>query len=526
MDSHARVNHRLGSKPRPREISTERSWYDQLQPQGTIPGPNGNMTIVIPAQSGAFVDLESSFLEIEGVLTNITPVVGPTFNFQVEDGLKMGYGDLLWSQINAKIGNELLNDQCTNLNYISSFLRRAITKPAGWSGSNSYNVVTSSFQIGNQVPALYGIAKQVSTQGGAGDMMGYSMCQGQTPVYTSNGGYAECESNFDITTNSAAMSRAIRCFTTPLNNTATPPTVAFTPVARPFSFFSWPANAFTTMPQLLPDGVPVELVFTRSSDAVVLSLLPTVDSLTPGASLTLNSVRLWVRYVQPTAEYKADFNASLIERPLSLPYTKTILTTIPISAGSTQVVGSGLCAGFKPDIVIISFHLSSALQGDYNHSPFSMRTNSTVESAIVIPQLSNIQITWGGVTYPQLQITPRTDSASPNGGAYLDGNDSRAYALYYSASDHGLRSDSSPLLSYNQFVSNYGFYCIDLRGAASFESGAIGTVKHTDEVTSGALQVNGQLVQGSSLPISAVVTCIGGGELIIDAGRMVRRVGY
>lgn len=521
-----RLNRRMGSKIRPREISTGYSYYGQYLPSGSIPSPGGQLTFQVPAQTGRFIDLKSSFIEVNGILTNLSQT-DSSFGMPQET-VKNGFGDLLWSTVQAQIGTTSLTDNSQTFNFIPSFIRRCLEKPAGWNGSSSVQTVSSGGYaggiIGGAGTTVIGPATLVtfSTSAGAGDSMGYNLCQGKTPLTQSGGARTNCENTVVPAINPGVLTRLMR--TCDEIYTTTPGTAAVTSAAaaRPFTFLSWPCSAFNSMDMLLPDGIGVNLLLTRSRDSLVIS--SSNGSSTTG--LTIQSCRLWIRFVQPTPIALQEFNAAIIERPISLPYIRANSALVNISSASSQINASGLCAGLRPDIVTVSFHYANAVNGSYGNSPFAMRPAAFPSSpAPYITQLAQIYVTWGGMNYPLLPIVPDADGVDA-ANVQMGQNDARAYLNYCAVADHGLASDSSPLLSYEMFTSNYGFYVFDLRPAASYESGAIGSVKTDDETSVGSLQVVGNFVAPVNGDLICCVNSFGGGQLVVDSSRNVIRTGF
>ena len=547
---YVRVNRRIGTSLKPKDISIHRSYYTSLNPTGLIPtSGGGQMFYSIPAEGSAFIDLRNSFMEVYAMMTNV-PNIG-SYVAMCNTCPKNGLGDMLWTSVLCQISGESCNDLTNGYHGISSFMRRCLIKPSGWSGQSQKRLVATNATLGKQlsfppsssVPEIISLgfltSSSFGTKSGRGDSMFYYLNHSIPQLIdyfdaynnVSVHSFIDCEAQQITMYNSNKEARMVRTVQNGIQdsydyngNLITPANI----VTRKFSFLSWPISLFNTLDMYLPPNTPVNLQLTRAPDALILDS-PVGTS--PG--LTIFSCKLWVRYVEPTESCMKSYMMLLAEAGIVIPYVRSYTAPITVPAGTLSVNASGLIAGSRPDIIMVAMSVSVGLTGSYNYFPLALAPNAyptnynVVGPAVNVGSFAQLTITFGGVQYPQIVISPDPDiGAFPNGNVDLACAQLRAYELYVSCCIRGYDDEASPLLSYSEWCNNYTIYCIDLRGSASDEAGKPGTVTDGDSKYSGSLSISGLLVQPTIIENTCLILGIGSGDLIFNSSGNCRREGF
>ena len=366
--------------------------------------------------------------------------------------------------------------------------------------------------------------------GGRGDEMLYYLNHSINQIYDFNtvDGIQrwkgiDCESQMDILYNSTAEPRLLRCVNNGIQDTASA-IFPETPFARQVTFYSWPASMVTTLEQYLPTGVPVNMQITRASDKLVL------QSLSGSPSLKISQCNLWLRYVEPTKTALEEYNMVLAEHGISIRYLRAFAAPLSISAGTTNVIASGLMAGCRPDSIMIALATSDSLSGDYLSSPLSIGSQSypvnMTSTNVIIPVFVQLYITWAGQQFPMIVINTNADSTAGLEANNYGSNQTRAYEMYAAMCEKGDSEDASPMLSYAAWSANYTLYCIDLRSGDSDEIGRHGTVSFERSGEQGSLSINGTLTQASAKNLTCIVLGLGTGQLFFNKTHNCQRFGF
>lgn len=182
---------------------------------------------------------------------------------------------------------------------------------------------------------------------------------------------------------------------------------------------------------------------------------------------------------------------------LTYPIWRSKVDTRSLGKLSSNVDAAGILAGSHPDLVLVAFVPTIAVEaGDYHTSAFctsGLWTNQAGNAAAPIaatyqaPVVNQIYITVGGTQYPnQRPYEKMTVGAA-----------SRAYLEYVNECTAGAFSEDSAVCSYRQFLNNYTFYVFNCRKDGENTEG-----RATDDAGEGAtIEVHAQVTPATAEPV-------------------------
>lgn len=454
---------------------------------------------VVPANSNGLIDLKGSFIVNALALKDTSGGDLPnSWSNSASQGLKENIGDTLWKDAKIFINGVEVQDNHPNLYHHSAFYKRVLDDQGNNGSSVVMNapVATSSATpsaVLNQPHARYSGWKGVEGL----DLVG------------------DCEKgNYLATAETDALSKL------PSTRTYDIYRRAFGNAGRdsnPIECITKLQDGIFNQPFFLPPNCDIRILLTKSS---VKELLYDNSTASPTANTCeIKSSILYIKRAYPIPSAMEQFNRSLALSPLvyNIKYTRIVQRSIPALTSSIQE--TNLLNGVVPDRVLVAFLPQLAITGDYKVSPYvsSASSNETLNNAI-----TSIYVNANGRQYPQRQYSLSSGASGTTNQKRING--ARAYMDYVNAwaEDNDVFPQDSPPISYDNWCSNYTFYCFDLRGDKLNENGYTTDLNNRGSLEVLATQENGTALVASTMLVMGITNA----KVFIDANRNVSKQGF
>ena len=446
---------------------------------------------VVPANSNGLIDLKGSYI-VSGLAlkvgggadapTSWLPTYTPSF--------KENIGDVLWKDVKIFINGVEVQDNHPNLYHHSAFYKRCLDDQGGNGTSTLYNAprtqsVAALSTMLDPPHARYAGWKGVEGLDLAGDgEIGNQLlvpCDvSALPSHRAYGVYRRYEGNAGRNLN-------------------------------PLEVITKLQDGIFNQPFFFPPNCDIRILLTRSSN------LQLTYSNTSGANeyTEIKSSILYIKRAYPIPSAMEQFNRSLALSPLvyNLKYTRIVQRSIPALTSSIQE--TNLLNGVVPDRVLVAFLPTLAMTGSYVVSPFisSGQNNLTLNNTI-----TSIYVNANGRQYPQRQYS------LPMGLGDKRINGARAYMDYVNAwaEDNDVFPQDSPPITFDNWCSNYTFFCFDLRNDKLNENGYTTDLNNRGSIEVLATQENGTALVATTMLVMGITNA----KVFIDANRNVSKQGF
>ena len=256
------------------------------------------------------------------------------------------------------------------------------------------------------------------------------------------------------------------------------------------------ADAFEC-PKLLCDGCEIRIKLTRSEPAFCLM----ADDATPQYKIVMEKAVLHVRHIELDpfvhARHLSIFGKGMVAK---YPIRKTMINTLSIGQGEDFFNKTAPFVGRIPDLLIIYFVKSGALNGNYKLNPFNF----------IHCNLSTLSVKLGSeyVTGSMMQFDFEKE--------HYD----KAYTLLYENTGKGALQDSGNNISVPEFRQGYAVFVFDLTADRT----PYDLIK-SNALSYGTLQISGNLSTGVTEPTQVVLIGRFSSHIEIDSARAVTVVG-
>ena len=447
---------------------------------------------VVPANSNGLIDLKGSY-----IVSGLTMKVGgggnapsswaPTNSHSYKENI----GDVLWKDVKIFINGVEVQDNHPNLYHHSAFYKRVLDDQGGNGTSVLYDAprvqsVASLSTTLDQPHARYAGWKGVEGLDLAGD--------------------GEAGNQLIVPSDTSALPshRAYGVYRRYIaNNLDTNPLEVITKLQ----------DGIFNQPFFLPPNCDIRILLTRSSN-----LQLTYSNTSGGSEFTeIKSSILYVKRAYPIPSAMEQFNRSLALSPLvyNLKYTRIVQRSIPALTSSIQE--TNLLNGVVPDRVLVAFLPTLAMTGSYQVSPF---ISSGVNNKTINNNITSIYVNANGRQYPQRQYVLNDNGAVEHKRI----NGARAYMDYVNAwaEDNDVFPQDSPPITYDNWCSNYTFFCFDLRADKLNENGYTTDLNNRGSIEVLATQANNTALVATTMLVMGITNA----KVFIDANRNVSKQGF
>ena len=517
----------------PSDASTERSEYQIIEPVAGVAGQT--VEFQISASQAGMIDLSQTYLLSR--LTIGQAVAGggaghPIKPFEDAEAPEEGFADAMWSSVELYINGANVSDSAPGLYPYASWFRNCLTKSQEWAsgGLTRYtacqagDAAAGGVGEGVAVVALPSLRAEIAAQpaGWGAENQGYCLSDkavGSGAVENSNGGV-----NLGSVAPSPFQSPALafrQAKVAPAGRAG---------AAIKSEWLTTPNIGIMRQTSYLPADLDIRLVFTKSAPSFYMHgdpgvALPAVSK-TPAITWDVagaNSCRLFLKRVYPTAIMQEHITKMALERPFRYNTTQSRVQKTTLGQ-ATSVDVTNLLTGVRPDVVIVAFIPSKAVDGAYSRNPFGssdviqLSTEQSASAGATRGEygcagdyVSSIFVNWGGKQYP---MRPMLSSSIDDNG--------EAYAAYMAACKSGHFGERTPMISPAGFRSGRKFFTFQLNADQSTAG------SHAMDLSDrGSLEVHAVINRAAFTEDTTMITCgFHAASIEIDSTRSIRKEGF
>jgi len=508
----------------PSDASTERAEYQIIEPVAGVAGQT--VEFQISASQAGMIDLSQTYLLSRITVAQNAAAGGAGVNilpFEEDEAPEEGFADAMWSSCELYINGVNVSDSAPGLYPYASWFRNCLTKSQEWAsgGLTRYAAVKAGSGAGFRgeglaITAVGEMQCQMVAQsaGWGAENQGYCLSDkavGSSAVTASSGG---------INLGSVASG--------PYQS----PSLAFrqSKVVSADRLGALHQSEWITTPNIgimrqtsyLPADIDIRLVFTKSAPTFYMhGDVPAVGhtpAITWGVAGTC-SARLFLKRVYPTAIMQEHITKMALERPFRYNTVQSRVQKTTLGQ-ATSVDVTNLLTGVRPDVVVVAFIPSKAVDGAYSRNPFGSSDviqHSTEEIAgtgsygQAGDYVSSIFVNWGGKQYP---MRPMLASSIDDNG--------EAYAAYMAACKGGHFGERTPMISPAGFRAGRKFFTFQLN-ADQTTAGS-----HAMDLSDrGSLEVHAVINRAAFTEDTTMITCgFHSASVEIDSTRSIRKEGF
>lgn len=511
------------------DVSTDRAEYVSIYPTGGLAGPT--IEFNIPASQVGFLSLSQSYIHSQISVAKDDTGAGVQ-SFIHATAPEEGFADAIWNDIKVYINGVDVSDSTPGMYPYSAFYKNALSKSQDWvaGGITRFAYVNENSAEGVQ-PTIGNMITETLAQAtgwGAehqGWCMGSDKSVGSSAQTASPGGLnVGAVSRLPID----SVSHAFR-----QNKISTGMTAAVGAWdLKKGEYLTTPRLGIFENPNYIPANVDIRIVLTKSKDAFCIadqvpSVADPVTANIPWSRPGANSVRLMLRRVYPSSAMQEKFSKAILERPLRYNLTRSRIERANIQQMSSVDL-TNMLTGVRPDLVIVQFVATAAVEGNYSYNPFCSTNvtqfNSLTKETTVAPAVpaniyglagdvvSSIFVRWGGVQVP---LRPVEASSVDDAG--------ESYQMYLAAANGGVFGERTPMLSPAGFRGGgRQIFCFNLQ-----PTGARPGTMAMNLSDRGSLEVHATLARsGVFTEDTTVIVCgLHSASVEIDAAREIRKEG-
>lgn len=391
-----------------------------------------------------------------------------------EVSLETNFAHTMWRDIKTRFSGVEVNDLHPNRYAYTAFYKQMLAKkkPHG-NGGTSLNVVALG-QAGDKTINALQVNSEKEDSSWASDLEGFVLAQPEDNEHN-------CKTDPTVHTGTVIEN----CL-----NTQALALQKRTYAKANFDVITRPKDGIWENPSFIPGSIDINVTLYNAADNLRLKAQA---ALTP--KLNIVNCQLFLRRLVPSREAFQALDLAFKEtQMLTYPVWRSKVDTRSLGTIGTTVDVAGILAGSHPDLVLVAFIPTVAVEsGNLHTSSFSTsglydnRAGTTANGIVATyqaPVVNSIYINVGGSQYPQQR--PYENMAV--------GNAARAYLEYVNECTTGAFSEDSAVCSYRQFLNNYTFYVFNTRrdgenteGRASDDAGEGSTIEVHAQVTPGAV---------------------------------------
>tara|TARA_R110000737_G_scaffold50450_2_gene71422 strand:+ start:692 stop:2191 length:1500 start_codon:yes stop_codon:yes gene_type:complete len=462
------------------------------------PLSQSQVEFVIPANSNGLIDLKGSYIvnTLSGIREGGVPGVGvsPAWNQATDIGFKENLGDTLWKDVKIFINGVEVQDNHPNLYLQSAFYKRVLDDQGG----NGTSVCFNSPRAESTATVSQTLDKALSRYSGWKGVESLNLA-GDNEIGNQLTDAAELSALpshrvYDIFRRSQASSS----------------TEVITKLQ----------DGIFNQPFFLPPNCDIRILLTKSNDAQCIYS----NAITaPTAYANLTSSILYVKRAYPIPSAMEMFNRSLALAPLVYNIKYTRISQRTVSSGTSSIQETNLLNGVVPDRVLVAFLPTDAINGHYRMSPYISAPSSVGSTNPINNVITSIYINANGRQYPQRQYDM---TSGFNTTTQTKCNGARAYMDYVNtwAEDNDVFPQDSPMITFDNWNSNYTFFVFDLRNDKLNENGYTTDLNNRGSIEVLATQSNSHAsgIVGTTMLVMGITNA----KIFIDANRNVSKEGF
>lgn len=473
--------------------SVDNTYVQEIQPLVAVNNDTTQVIFEVNTGNTNYISLIDSYL-ITGVkLTDSSNADhAPAWSDTgVQVCFKESLGESLWKDIKLYINGKDVSDNAPNLYCQNAFLRRVLTDKGG-----QQNFIASSCSVG--------------APSGDDDVAvpkGFQVGWKSADAFDMNDSFK----NLNVGTGSIANQMpSVRQYSAYRRATISPANSM-----NPYQVLTKPKLGMFLQKAALPNNCSIRLVCTLSDQAQ--RVYDATSGGPAGYKALLTSCNLYLKYLKMSDPAVTMMQQLLAAGSIEYPIKYTKIEQVNVPANSL-ISHTNLLTGPVPDRVLVAFFPSASISGSYTLSPYCCSPN---ENRSILNELTSLYINANGKQYPQeqYQITP-TNDARQNSQAlrpYID-----YFNSYMADNADSFDSEKCPLISYDQYISNYRVYVFNTRpDGLNEDAGA------SDIVNQGFVSVRGTQVNSSALVASTMLVMgIYNAKVAISGSRQVETIGF